>query len=71
MAYKQFALKLETYEMLKMKGSAFQNRGNGKQISLFFVQHPMNPWFSQAQDIAAVGSPVYFEQHSTNPWVTL
>lgn len=36
MASNKLALKLETYEMLKMKEArAFQNRNDGKQLFLF------------------------------------
>lgn len=71
MAFNKLALKLETYDMLKMKeASAFQNRSDEEQLFLFCATSYELVALT-AQDIAALGIPLCFEQHRTDPLVTL
>lgn len=69
-ASKPLALKLETDEMLPMKGKYISKQKQWEATVSLFCATSYALVALTAQDVAAVVSPACFEQHKTNPWVT-
>lgn len=61
MASKPFALKLETDEMLPMKGRYISKQKQWEATVSLFVQHPMNSWLSQPRMLLQLSA-----QHALN-----
>lgn len=66
MAYKQFALELETDEMLAMKGKCISKQKQWEASVFLFCATSYDLVVLTAQDVAAALNPLCSEPHGTN-----